>query len=230
MAGIFDYTFKSWDKLRPPLLKSTGLGDALKKYEAKKNALKSARALSDLMKLRGETEAALEAVEVARKQAGKSCGSLFRDCKAALERADSARELERASGYALTMLNGAIVEGAKEIKDNKVKLDTRLKIAEDNLRALTKISKGGIVGKSDNDLVEKTKKIYAGEGDDAVLEPDGLIRDMLLNRSKLASSFPTVSADLAKMSASVDASKKVYLDYNKQKALIRRMLSDMGVT
>ena len=51
MAGTFDYTYQSWDKIRPKLLKSTGLGDSLKKYEIKKNALKSARVLSDLIKL-----------------------------------------------------------------------------------------------------------------------------------------------------------------------------------
>lgn len=226
MADAFDYTYKSWDKIRPKLLKSTGLGDALKKYEAKKAALKSARALSDLVKLQGEAVAALDAVEAARGAAIKACGAMFADCKATLQRADAARERARATGYALTKLNETIVAAAAELKNDRKKLDDRLKLAQDRLKAVMAI-------KAKDDKNEKTleqlKRIYAGEGDDMSLVPEGMINDMIMNRSKLAKSFPTVSADLEKMKKSFDEARDTNAAYSKAKSEIRAKLRELKV-
>ena len=172
---------------------------------------------------------ALEAVEVARKAAIKSCGSLFRECKSALDKADSDRELQRATGFALTKLNQEIVDAATELKDNKSKLEIRLAAAEDNLKKLEKISKDGIKG-GDADFIKKMARVYAGEGDAAQLQPEGMIREMLSNRAKLANSFPTVAADLNKMQSAFEANKQTDLNYRKQKTLIVKILENMDAT
>ena len=37
----FEYSSKAWSKIKPLAMKKTGLGDALKKYEQKRDALES---------------------------------------------------------------------------------------------------------------------------------------------------------------------------------------------
>ena len=72
-------TYTWWDKGRPPTMKSTGLGAALKEYEKCKKQNEHLKALK-----------ALTEVDAARKRGIALCtGALFPDTKAALQR-DSA--------------------------------------------------------------------------------------------------------------------------------------------
>jgi hypothetical protein len=72
-------------------------------------------------------------------------------------------------------------------------------------------------------------KIYAGEGDDTPLMPEGMIRDMMVNRSRLAKSFPTVSSDLDKMKKTFDEVKETNTTYNNTKREIRAKLRELKV-
>jgi hypothetical protein len=85
----FTYTKKDWDKARPMLLKSTGLGDALKKYEAIKEKVKHVGQCG----LYVDAQLELAKVEKAREGAIKECGTKYTDAKKYLESADPKAEL-----------------------------------------------------------------------------------------------------------------------------------------
>jgi uncharacterized protein YciI len=84
----FDWTFKSWDKIRPALLPKTGFGAALKKYESKKaileqSGLDSSNYIDTFQTAMDELNKAAALYE----KAIGACGTnpLFKSAKASLE-------------------------------------------------------------------------------------------------------------------------------------------------
>jgi hypothetical protein len=104
----FEYTYASWDKIRPRLLPKTGLGQALKKYESEKESLaKSNEVIAAYL----DARKALETVETIRKKASSACSKnpLFKSAKTALDAARDDHEIE-----ALTAKVGERIEGLLE--------------------------------------------------------------------------------------------------------------------
>jgi hypothetical protein len=91
LAG-FDYTYNSWDKIRPRLLAKTGLGRALKAYEGSKHDLRNGK---EVIIAYTKASKALELVETAREKAIATCGEsrLFKSAKTALEAARDSHEI-----------------------------------------------------------------------------------------------------------------------------------------
>jgi hypothetical protein len=88
----FNYTYSSWDKIRPRLLAKTGLGRALKAYEDSKRVL---RIGTEVITAYTQAVKALELVETAREKAIATCGErrLFKSAKIALEAACDSHEI-----------------------------------------------------------------------------------------------------------------------------------------
>lgn len=140
--AAFLWTYASWDKIRPTLLPSTGLGKLLKEYEKQKAELEQLR-IYDFTDYFQDSMKALEKVDKARKEAIASCGKnpLFKSAKKALEDADV--ELEKTGLKHL--VHQTLVEGlekvSKPITQEVVAYKPRVTNAQETLENLKKVLK-----------------------------------------------------------------------------------------
>ncbi|MGC3968393.1 MAG: hypothetical protein QM775_13765 [Pirellulales bacterium] len=124
----FEYTYKSWDKLRLVDLPKTGLGEALKKYELAKSRLENGL----LIHLYYEAVKALSEVETARETAISKCGlPHFKPLKKVLEAADASEERDELNGMLGGKLGSMVDEMVKEAKEVRKKLEARIKVTID---------------------------------------------------------------------------------------------------
>ncbi|HEY1067681.1 MAG TPA: hypothetical protein VGE52_16270 [Pirellulales bacterium] len=230
MAKDFDYTSKTWDSIRPTLLKKTGLGEALKKYETKKAALKDAAGVAEIMAAHKEAVSALEAVDDAIEKAITACGTSHKDCKTALEKAKSAEEKKRIDGYPVTKFNALINDAAKELKQAETLYGNRLSEAEKMHKALSEIGEQPTLEQAKT--LTDARRIYAGDGDEhgrSLMGDFGAdFERLFIHRAKMSGSFPTVFADLQKMSEKIDEVSNKDKLLRKKKAEMMTILKKHG--
>lgn len=153
----FDYTYKAWDKLRPALLPSTGLGEVLKKYEKEKAKLIDSPLVYRFL----DTMTTLNAVEKIRAEAITACGKMFKDTKKELEAADHQGELDALTTAIKDYLVAGLKDASTEIKNLSELIQGKNTFAE----GLLKVYKAG---KATEELHKKAMKFVHDEGDSAV--------------------------------------------------------------
>lgn len=122
-----DYTYEGWKKVRPLLLKSTGLGDVLKKYEAAKKELAKAE-MGTILELFDKAYKAFEEVEKNRTEAIKSCGSTFAEAKKYLEQAKPEQEALRLGEAGKKFFEGATKSIEERFKEQYGKQTLAIKL------------------------------------------------------------------------------------------------------
>lgn len=120
----FTYSKKEWDKARPTLMKSTGLGEALKNYEGIKDKLKS----NGLLDFYSDAIQAFGKVEIARQGAIKEAGTKHADAKKFLESADPTAEKGFLAALIANHLINGIGKAEADLKRVTDRVENRLKV------------------------------------------------------------------------------------------------------
>lgn len=203
--GPFEYKYKWWDKNRPGTLPSTGLGAALKDYEAAQKKLDSSDGLAPYY----AAKAALNEAEKAREKAVKKCGVLHKPIKKILEAADADQEA------------AALIEAFEPTLDKMVsRVESRAVEVKRSIEGSKKTADEYLDNLDDPKVLESVEKLLRSvkESSFPIKGTSDLGSDypgLLNGRAMLKRDFPDLTKRIDKVKDQVDEAMSTRSEYLK---------------